>query len=71
MFLTIAMKITIKGCPEAAPPSNSQRESPASTMHSPHGISELEESLLGTAPPIPHSKRKRPGQTRDASGRAR
>lgn len=71
MFLTTGMKITIKGRPEAAPLSNSQRESPASTMHSLRGISELEGSPLGTAPPVPHSRHKKPGQTRNASGQAR
>lgn len=70
MFLTTGMEITIKGRLEAAPLSNSQHESPASTMHSPCENSELEESLLGTAPPAPHFRHKRPGQTRNASGRA-
>lgn len=71
MFLAIGMIITIKGHPEAGPLSNSQHESPASTMHSPRENSELEESLLGTAPPTPHSRHKKPGQTRNASGQAR
>lgn len=70
MFLTTGMIITIKGRPKATPLRNSQRESPASTMHSPRGISELEGSPLGTAPPVPHSRHKRPGQARNASGRA-
>lgn len=62
MFLAIGMKITIKGHPEAGPLSNSQHESPASTMHSPRENSELEESPLGTSPPTSYPRHKNPAR---------
>lgn len=40
-------------------------------MHLLRGIDELEELSLGAAPHASHSRHKKPGQTRNASGQAR